>query len=86
MSKHNKIKKEVKTEEVKTEEVKTVEVIDWEDDDGFCKFCGWCSDYPASHAEHSMRGWGFGKQTGCKYMESVYKFEIIDGEMEWVKK
>ena len=58
----------------------------WEDEDGFCKYCGWCPDYPVCHTEHSVFGWGLGKQTGCKYIESKYKFHIVDGEMEWVEK
>ena len=66
--------------------VKQEEVIAWEGEDGFCKYCGWCSDYPVCHTEHSVFGWGLGKQTGCKYIESKYKFQIVDGEMEWVKK
>jgi hypothetical protein len=64
--------------------VKQEEVIAWEDEDGFCKYCGWCSDYPVCHTEHSVFGWGLGKQAGCKYIESKYKFEIVDGEMVWV--
>ena len=66
--------------------VKQEEAIAWEDENGFCKYCGWCSDYPVCHTQHSVFGWGLGKQTGCKYIESKYKFQIVDGEMEWVEK
>ena len=80
---------ENKQQENKTPEVDFVAaeaVIEWEDADGFCKFCGWNSCYPECHVEHSMRGWGFGQQTGCKYIESMYNIEIIDGELEWTAK
>ena len=66
--------------------VKQEVVFAWEDEDGFCKYCGWCSDYAVCHAEHSVFGWGLGEQTGCKHRESKYKFEVVDGEMEWVEK
>ena len=66
--------------------VEQEEVIAWEDENGFCKHCGWCSNYPVCHTEHSVFGWGLGKQTGCKYIKSKYKFQIVLGEMEWVEK
>ncbi len=59
---------------------------DWGDEKGFCKCCGWSFDYPHSHAEHFMSGWGLGIQTGCKYIESKYTYEIVEGEMECEKK
>ena len=55
------------------------EVIAWEDENGFCKYCGWCSNYPVCHTEHCVFGWGLGKQTGCKISRVNINFKLCTG-------
>lgn len=49
-------------------------------EDGFCKFCGWCSEFPESHIIRAM-------YHNCEYITSLYDISFDDnGEVIFTKK
>ena len=52
-----------------------------------CDSCGWTCEFVECHVEHSMLGYGIGKETRCKYMDKKYNMWIDeDGELCWKEK